>query len=183
VASSAGLPICFLERKLMYSSRPIAISMSTVHYRPPRLDDDEWLVSVLADDLALSLELEGYEEDTDGCRRTASSTFDQLRSQRTPGSILVAEGEDGQRAGMIWAIQTKDENSGSDQAFILDLHVEKGCRGMGIGNELLTRAEEWARERGLPIIALAVSEGNEVARRLYERIGFITRRRVMSKSL
>jgi GNAT superfamily N-acetyltransferase len=41
-----------------------------------------------------------------------------------------------------------------------------------VGRVLLEAAEDWARERRLPWLTLNVFEGNERARKLYERLGY-----------
>jgi ribosomal protein S18 acetylase RimI-like enzyme len=48
-------------------------------------------------------------------------------------------------------------------------------RRRGIGTQLLTRAEEWARERGAHVAELHVWSFNGQAKQLYERIGYVTR--------
>jgi GNAT superfamily N-acetyltransferase len=54
-----------------------------------------------------------------------------------------------------------------------DLFVLEGLRSQGIGSQLLRFAERLARERGYGHIGLSVAaQGNEPARRLYERLGY-----------
>ena len=54
-------------------------------------------------------------------------------------------------------------------------------RGRGLGMRLLALAENLARDRGLSAMSLIVTGGNEGARRLYERIGYVetTRRPIV----
>jgi len=45
-------------------------------------------------------------------------------------------------------------------------------RGRGLGRRLMLVAEEQARGRGYGKLSLIVYEGNEIARGLYERLGY-----------
>ncbi|HTU71126.1 MAG TPA: GNAT family N-acetyltransferase [Candidatus Baltobacteraceae bacterium] len=51
--------------------------------------------------------------------------------------------------------------------------VDERYRGMGIGRALLDRLVTWARERGIPHIALLVFPHNERALALYRSFGFV----------
>ena len=66
---------------------------------------------------------------------------------------------------------------------VFDLGVEPDARRRGIATALLAEAEKIARERKLPCIAMMVTEENDTARRVYERAGFVTERRLMCKPL
>ncbi|MDN6639949.1 MAG: GNAT family N-acetyltransferase [Tetragenococcus halophilus] len=52
------------------------------------------------------------------------------------------------------------------------LCVDEAYRGQGIGSQLLTAAEEFARRSGASIIGLCVDYENQKAQRLYEEKGF-----------
>ncbi len=96
---------------------------------------------------------------------------------------FVAE-RDGERAGFILVVESMpDEVTGDDQAFIAYTAVEPRMRGMGVGSALLVAAEDEARKRGLPYMALMVTEENVAARALYARAGYRTERRLLCKAL
>lgn len=76
-----------------------------------------------------------------------------------------------------------DEVTGTEQAFIAYMAVEPAYQRQGIASALLRAAEEVAIADGLPFISLMVTEDNAAARRLYERAGFATERRMMTKEL
>ncbi len=52
------------------------------------------------------------------------------------------------------------------------LAVDEAARGSGVGTELLTTVIEAAREAGMRTVELEVIDVNDMALRLYERIGF-----------
>jgi ribosomal protein S18 acetylase RimI-like enzyme len=100
-----------------------------------------------------------------------------------PHVILVAE-EDGERRGFLLLLDAMpDEVTLAPQAFIAYMAVEPEARRRGIAAALMAEVERIARERKLPNIAMMVTEENEAARRVYERAGFVTERRLMCKPL
>lgn len=64
-----------------------------------------------------------------------------------------------------------------DSYYICAMAVAESHRGGGIGRYLLELAEEQARERGLAKLSLIVFEENSGAKRLYDRHGFVEKRR------
>ncbi len=97
--------------------------------------------------------------------------------------LLVAQ-ERGRSLGFLILLDAlPDEVSLQPQGFIAYMAVEPDASGRGVGTALLTAAEDEARRRGLPYISLMVTEDNERARRLYERAGYRTERRLLCKAL
>ena len=133
-------------------------------------------------------------------KRTAMDSVSSLRPS-DPASVLanferllaiVAEREhfaliaevDGRPAGFMLMLDSlPDEVTGDDQAFVVYMAVERDARRAGIGSALLERAEDEARKRGAPYVALMVTEENAAARALYERAGYRTERRLLCKTL
>jgi ribosomal protein S18 acetylase RimI-like enzyme len=68
-------------------------------------------------------------------------------------------------------------------AVISDLVVAGPHRSRGIGRRLLIEAEGWARRQGATSVDLSVYAFNEGARRFYERAGYGTLSRQMTKPL
>ncbi|HEY0798990.1 MAG TPA: GNAT family N-acetyltransferase [Candidatus Baltobacteraceae bacterium] len=137
---------------------------------------------------------------TDLGRRTISSSASSVRSATAsslegsylrlvdfiytqPHVLLVAH--DPQRPLGFLALldELPDEVSEAPQGFIAYMAVEEDVRRSHIASALLARAEEIARERGLPALALMVTEENDGARELYARAGFVTERRLLVKTL
>ena len=87
--------------------------------------------------------------------------------------FLVAEDGDGVIVGYSIALVVADESE------ILNIAVETGHRGTGIGGLLLDAAVSEVRKRGAEQVFLEVRESNVAARKLYGSRGFdeISRRR------
>jgi ribosomal protein S18 acetylase RimI-like enzyme len=58
------------------------------------------------------------------------------------------------------------------KARIEDVVVDEGARGRGVGEKLVRRCIEVARERGAQVVELQSARRREVANRLYTRLGF-----------
>lgn len=97
-------------------------------------------------------------------------------------ALIAADGET--RAGFLLLLESlPDEVTLTPQAFVAYMAVEAAFRRRGIGEALLREAERIARERNLPCLAMMVTEENEPARRLYERAGYLTERRLLCKRM
>jgi GNAT superfamily N-acetyltransferase len=83
-----------------------------------------------------------------------------------PGPIVLAHSED-TPVGMGGLYLPDD----LDGAFVWGMWVEPASRGRGIAARILQVLLARAREVGRPV-SLHVTEGNDTARRLYERHGF-----------
>ena len=57
------------------------------------------------------------------------------------------------------------------------------ARRHGVAKHLLAAAEDAARAKRLPFVALMVTEDNAAARELYAQAGYVTERRLMCKAL
>ena len=115
----------------------------------------------------------------------AREAFDRLWAivQDQAHLLLIAEGG-GTRIGFLLLLENlPDEVTLLPGAFVAYMAVEAAVRGRGVGTALLEAAEDEARRRRVPYIALMVSEENVAARRLYERCGLRTERRLLCKPL
>jgi ribosomal protein S18 acetylase RimI-like enzyme len=63
------------------------------------------------------------------------------------------------------------------------LAVEYGYRRMGVAQRLIQAVEDRAREIGASCLELTVFEGNKDALKMYERVGFQTEKRTMTRSV
>ena len=100
-----------------------------------------------------------------------ASRASQIR-ERTDGEILVATDGDDRPIGWIH-VAPHDTLEASRQAVILGLVVEETRRSAGIGAELATAAEKWARDRGATSILVRSRSTRMRAHRFYERIGYV----------
>lgn len=76
-----------------------------------------------------------------------------------------------------------DEVALTDQSFLAYMAVEPNRQRRGVGSALLTAVVALANERGFPHVSLMVTEDNVAARSLYAGAGFVTERRLMTKTL
>lgn len=80
--------------------------------------------------------------------------------------------DDGQLAGSV-ALEFSAKPKTRHKAHLIGMYVLPGCRGQGVGQQLLAAAVEYAQARpGIVVITLTVTEGNEGAIALYESAGF-----------
>ncbi|HEV2218573.1 MAG TPA: GNAT family N-acetyltransferase [Candidatus Dormibacteraeota bacterium] len=89
---------------------------------------------------------------------------------RDPATTLLVVREDGRIAGaaavLVYATPAYVK------ARIEDVVVDGKSRGKGVGEALVRRCIEVARERGAEIVELQSARWREVANRLYPRLGF-----------
>jgi GNAT superfamily N-acetyltransferase len=99
------------------------------------------------------------------------------------GHVLFTgrDGGTGATVGLLW-LHTRPAGAGTS-VWIFDVEVEEDRRGQGWGRELMTYAEQWAREHGATGIGLNVFGGNTVARRLYASMGYDERSVTMGRRL
>lgn len=96
---------------------------------------------------------------------------------------LIAQRDDRRVGFLLLLDELPDEVTLLPQAFVAYMAVEPEFRRDGVGSALLSAAEDEARRRRLPFIALMVTEENAAARALYEHTGYLTERRLLCKAL
>jgi len=101
-------------------------------------------------------------------RQQTEALLPQGLQTRNHYLYTLYDGDDA--VGMIWL---KANVSGPIKSgFIYDVYIEEKFRGKGYGKSLMLLLEEQARELGLKSLALHVFAVNNVARNLYESIGY-----------
>ena len=90
-----------------------------------------------------------------------------------PETLLqIAETEDGQPLGYIFATTQVDYFTGERHGHIEILSVARSAEGQGVGRALLDAADNWAATQQYGHITLNVFTTNERARGLYHHLGF-----------
>jgi len=88
-------------------------------------------------------------------------------------TLLIARADDGSILGAaaltVYLVPT------GTRAIIEDVIVDGSARGQGIGEALVRRCLEIAREKGAPAVTLTSNPKREAANRLYQRMGFLGR--------
>jgi ribosomal protein S18 acetylase RimI-like enzyme len=99
-----------------------------------------------------------------------------------PGNeFYIAETERGEMAGYVWFGVSERPFSGMKIGWVYDIEVLPAFRGKGVGEALMRHVMQVSRERGFGQIGLMVNQKNSVAWSLYEKLGFQTEYRIMSK--
>ncbi len=117
--------------------------------------------------------------------RAARAAFERLCDIVEAQSHVTLIARDGaQRIGFLLLLDDlPDEVTSLPQAFVAYMAVEPHCRRRGVGGALLAAAEDEAKRRRLPYMALMVTQENAAARRLYERGAYRTERLLLCKRL
>ena len=106
---------------------------------------------------------------------------------QNPNSPILAAAEDGVMVGYTFCeVQTIRDNpvlQDRKELYIDDLCVDSGVRGKGVAKALFDRAKEYAQELGCDAVTLNVWEGNDRARRFYEKCGLTPRKTYMELTL
>lgn len=100
---------------------------------------------------------------------------------QTENQFLYTLYDANQAVGMIWI--RADLQSPVKNGFIFELHVDEKFRGKGYGKQAMLLIEEKARELGLKSLGLHVFAVNNIARNLYESVGYEVSSLNMAKKL
>jgi ribosomal protein S18 acetylase RimI-like enzyme len=141
-----------------------------VRIRPARPDDASWIVP-----LAPRMHEFGPPpwRDVGVMDAAVADQWRHVLANPTPESVvLVAEDALGAPVGFVWLKTERDYFIDRPVGHIVDIAVTKDGEGRGIGRALLDASERWAEGRGYPWLTLHVFEGNDRARRLYEKVGY-----------
>ncbi|MGZ4334649.1 MAG: N-acetyltransferase family protein [Gaiellaceae bacterium] len=99
----------------------------------------------------------------------------------TPGHSFYVIEDQGEPAGYLWLAE-RDSDLGRN-LFVYAVEVEESHRGRGLGRAAMQFTEEEARRRTIPKVALNVFGGNDVARGLYQSLGYHETAIYMEKSV
>ena len=135
--------------------------------RVDRLTEDDW--ERLRD---IRLQALGTDPDAFGSSLDRETGFKEshwrMRLRASPSFLAMADGEP---AGLVGAILEPAAPLG--ERHLISLWVTPKRRGTGVAEALVAAVEDWARQDGATALSTWVVEGNEQAKRLYERCGFV----------
>jgi GNAT superfamily N-acetyltransferase len=101
----------------------------------------------------------------------ARDAFRQLLEDERLGEVWVAEANHTPVGYIVLTFGFSMEYGGPD-AFIVDLFLQSGHRGGGLGSALVRHARERCTARGVRALHLEVGRENARARAVYGRAGF-----------
>jgi ribosomal protein S18 acetylase RimI-like enzyme len=91
----------------------------------------------------------------------------------TEGAItLVAAMPSGPVLGFIHLEPSPDPVTAAPAGYVSMIAVVPEAEGQGIARQLMTAAEDWAREQGYRCLSLDVFASNDRARRFYDLLGY-----------
>ena len=121
----------------------------------------------------------------DGGEKYGAENLKELLQDPTR-PVLTAE-EDGIVVGYAFCVleETKGDPARLDrkELYLDDLCVDASVRGKGVAKLLWQRTVELAKELGCDAVTLNVWEGNDRARKFYEKCGLSVRKTFMEYSL
>lgn len=110
----------------------------------------------------------------------ATKEYERLLPERekTENNHLFTIRDEDKEVGMIWLAQHPN-----DKGVIFDIHIWEGNQGRGYGKQAMKEIENVAKGLGLKNIGLHVFAHNQVARRLYEKLGYLETDIIMDKKI
>ncbi|MGE5333325.1 MAG: GNAT family N-acetyltransferase [Nitrososphaerota archaeon] len=97
--------------------------------------------------------------------------LDNLDHMGADGMVFIAEDTNGIAVGVA-TVERSRHFTGTPQGELGELAVVEAVEGQGVAALLLAAAEDWAREQGLPLLALGTGMANTRARAFYARHGY-----------
>jgi ribosomal protein S18 acetylase RimI-like enzyme len=88
-----------------------------------------------------------------------------------PGHHLFSVVVDGERVGMVWLGPSFDQEDLG--RYLFNVEIDADQRGRGYGRAAVRAAEAWAAAQGATRLSLNVWGGNDVARSLYDSLGYV----------
>jgi GNAT superfamily N-acetyltransferase len=101
--------------------------------------------------------------------QTAARAEEEWRSWPRQGVAFLAW-LGGEPVGMVGVAASTSPGLSGD---LIAMWVAPAARGTGAADALVEAAQDWARDQGWTTLDLEVAPGNERARRLYVRNGFV----------
>ena len=113
----------------------------------------------------------GYWSEDEALEKSRQQTMSLLsEGLQTKDHYLYTLYDSDETVGMMWLRAEFDRPIKS--GFIFDVEIKEEFRGKGYGKQAMLLIEEKARELGIKRMGLHVFVYNDVAKNLYERIGY-----------
>jgi ribosomal protein S18 acetylase RimI-like enzyme len=137
--------------------------------------------------------IRGHAEQT--CRATGRSLEDALENSAqllpsllcdgpdTEGMNLFVVVDDGSDEPVGWLWVGSSSSDDPDPGYVWDVIIAESRRGRGYGRAAMIAAEQFVAQQGKARISLQVAAWNDVARHLYESMGYRVVMTTMSKVL
>jgi ribosomal protein S18 acetylase RimI-like enzyme len=108
--------------------------------------------------------------------------FDEARWREVlgPDHGVKVVAEEGEPVGLVAGVPHEVH---PDVLYLYSMWVKPEFRRRGVGEALVRDVVAWAREQGWARVQLRVFQGNETARRLYARLGFVGGGEIMDRVL
>jgi ribosomal protein S18 acetylase RimI-like enzyme len=110
-------------------------------------------------------------------RDVATRIAIEQRASVFPGGV-PAEGHhlfsvvvDGERVGMVWLGPA--QGGDPEERYLFNVEIDADKRGRGYGRAAVRAAESWTATQGATRLSLNVWGGNDVARSLYDALGYV----------
>jgi ribosomal protein S18 acetylase RimI-like enzyme len=148
--------------------------MNLTQTKSPKESDWPWILEKHAETAWASLSPDIQKNiSIEVVRENLSKQTDKLREEQgVSNRVFVAHTKKQGRVGYIWVGSFRNGFTGEQHAHIINIYVESGCQGKGIGAELRLLAEDWTRQQNFSELSLNVSSHNHRAIGLYGKMGF-----------
>jgi len=110
-----------------------------------------------------------------GYTKTSDEIVSVIRNAMKSGSrsvFFVAYEEDETAAGFAYGNVCSGMENGGDYLWLNELYVSPECRNQGLGSDLLSFVQAWAKANGCVYVAMVTHPTNERAQDLYRSNGF-----------
>ena len=106
-----------------------------------------------------------------------TSTCSTLLERGKFGGFIAVDTKTNDPVGAITISQSTAIYNGGDYGVITELYVREGFRSMGLGNNLLKTAKDFAKEQGWKVIEVGAPKKEEWPRTIefYKKNGFLER--------
>jgi ribosomal protein S18 acetylase RimI-like enzyme len=132
--------------------------------------------------LFLERDIRAYaEENVKACYWSEAEAIDKSRKEHVnllpdglaskDHHLFTIQDAEGRAVGVIWMKASLDSPRRS--GFIFNLEIDEQYRGQGYATQAMLELEKVARAQGLEQLGLHVFAHNQIARGLYEKLGFM----------